>query len=418
MVAANPTVAVLVTMDTKADEAAFVADCLTRAGAQPWIVDLSMKPHARSGADVSGEAVARAAGSDWAALAELDRRGAAEKMMEGGIAVVRARHEAGDLCGAIGLGGANGTTLACAIMRALPYLVPKAMVSTVASTAAVQWYVGESDIAMYPSIGDVTLNRITRAAIENAAYGVGAAAVNHAARRGARADQPPLVGVSSFGGTAGCVDRVVARLEELGYETILFHASGMGGRALERLAREGELAGVVDVTTHELTDFVVDGVYSAGGERLTGAGAMGLPQIVVPGATDHSNFWAGQVPAPFHGREFFRFNAQNLLMRTNAEEFDALGRAVAERLNAAKGPFRVLIPSLGYSEHTKRCTQDMDENEIGDWNQPDTDGTFVTSLSAHLAADAIEILPLHINDPAFADACVDAFLEISGARKG
>jgi uncharacterized protein (UPF0261 family) len=416
MATAGPTVVVLVTMDTKSAEAAFVADCLSRAGAVPWIVDLSMKPHDRAGADVSGDAVAEAAGTDLASLAALDRRGAAERMMEGGIAVVRARFDAGELGGAIGLGGANGTTLACAIMRALPYLLPKAMVSTVASTAAVQWYVGESDIAMYPSIGDVTLNRITRTAIENAAIGVAAAATNRAARAGAAADQPPLIGVSSFGGTAGCVDRVVERLEDLGYETILFHASGMGGRALERLAREGELAGVIDVTTHELTDFVVDGVYSAGGERLTGAGAMGLPQIVVPGAADHSNFWAGQVPEKFLKREFFRFNAQNLLMRTNAEEFETLGREMAARLNAATGPFRVLIPTVGYSEHTRRRTQDVDENEIGDWDQPETDAVFAASLAAHLKADAIETLDLHINDPAFADACVEAFLDISGAR--
>lgn len=416
MTTAGPTVAVLVTMDTKAAEAAFVADCLSRGGATPWIVDLSMKPHDRTGADVTGDAVAEAAGTDLASLAVLDRRGAAERMTEGGISVVRARCDAGALDGAIGLGGANGTTLACAIMRALPYLLPKAMVSTVASTAAVQWYVGESDIAMYPSIGDVTLNRITRTAIENAALGVAAAAVNRAGRAGIAADRPPLVGVSSFGGTAGCVDRVVERLEALGYETILFHASGMGGRALERLAREGELAGVIDVTTHELTDFVVDGVYSAGRERLTGAGAMGLPQIVVPGATDHSNFWAGQVPERFREREFVRFNAQNLLMRTNAEEYAALGREVATRLNAAKGPFRVLIPTAGYSEHTRRRTQDVDENEIGEWHQPGTDAVFAAALAAHLDADAIDTLDLHVNDPEFADACVEAFLDISGAR--
>ena len=150
-------------------------------------------------------------------------------------------------------------------MRALPYLVPKVVVSAVAGTAAAQWYVAESDIAMYPSIGDVALNRITASVMENAALAVAAAAANCAAKRSAKTKiaHAPLVAVSSFGGTAACVDRVTERLEKLGYEVIQFHASGIGGKSLERLAAARELAGVVDITTHELADLVADGVYSA-----------------------------------------------------------------------------------------------------------------------------------------------------------
>src|SRR5262249_44823567 len=152
------------------------------------------------------------------------------------------------------------------------------------------------------------------------------------AKRGGRSEHVPLVAVSSFGGTAACVDRVSERLEGLGYEVIQFHASGVGGKSLERLAVAGELAGVVDITTHELTDVSVDGVYSAGVGRLTGAGAAGLPQVVVPGAIDHANLWVGHVPERYKAREFFQYNAQNLLMRTNAEEFEKLGRAFAARI--------------------------------------------------------------------------------------
>lgn len=418
MSAAKPTVAILVTMDTKAEEALFVASCLAGAGTTPWIVDLSLMPHDTAGADMTGGDVAEAGGNSWDGLARMDRRAAADAMLAGAIKVVRGRFDEGGLDGAIGLGGANGTTMACAIMRALPYLVPKAMVSAVAATAAVQWYVAEADIAMHASIGDVAVNRITKAAMENAAVGVAAAAVNRAGKAGQSAEHPPLIAISSFGGTAGCVDRVQAQLEARGFEVILFHASGIGGRALERLAREGELAGVLDITTHELTDFVTHGVYDAGGARLTGAGAMGLPQVVVPGAIDHSNFWTGQVPEHYRAREFFQYNAQNLLMRTNVEEMDELGRAFAERLNAATGPVRVLVPTEGYSEHTKRKTYDLAENELGDWKQPETDRVFSTSLAANLTAGTVEELACHINDAEFADACVAAFLEIIGSAPG
>ncbi len=418
MSAAKPTVAILVTMDTKAPEALFVASCLASAGTTPWIVDLSLMPHDSAGADMTGGDVAEAGGHSWDGLANMDRRAASDAMLEGAIKVVRGRFDAGELDGAIGLGGANGTTMACAIMRALPYLVPKAMVSAVAATAAVQWYVAEADIAMHASIGDVALNRITKAAMENAAVGVAAAACNRASKAAESEDHPPLVAISSFGGTAGCVDCAQALLEAEGFEVILFHASGIGGRALERLAREGELAGVLDITTHELTDFVTNGVYDAGGERLTGAGAMGLPQVVVPGAIDHSNFWAGQAPERYRDREFFQYNAQNLLMRTNGDEMAELGRAFAERLNAASGPVRVLIPLEGYSEHTKRKTYDLAENELGSWKQPETDRMFSQSLNENLNTGTVEEFPCHINDAAFADACVAAFLEIIGSAPG
>ncbi len=400
-------------MDTKSNEARFVADVLARAGATPWIVDLSMKSHTVSAADVSGARVAGAAGASWQAVNERSRQEAAAVMVEGGTRILLEKYTKGEIAGAIGIGGANGTNLVCSILRALPYLVPKVMISTVAGTAAVQWYVAESDIAMYPSIGDVSINRITKAVMENAANAVAIAATNWAARQEARTIHLPLVAVSSFGGTAACVERVSQRLEASGYEVILFHASGVGGKSLERLASCGELAGVIDVTTHELADLVVDGVYSAGGVRMTGAGAAGLPQVIVPGAIDHSNFWVGQVPDQYKTREFFQYNAQNLLMRTNAEEFRKLGAEFARRLNAARGPVHILIPLEGFSEHTKRRARDLNGNDKGPWKNSDDYRIFVNSLKSHLKSVQIEELPLHINDSAFADACVDAFAKIA-----
>jgi uncharacterized protein (UPF0261 family) len=156
-------------------------------------------------------------------------------------------------------------------------------------------------------------------------------------------------------------------------------------------------------------------VYSAGESRLTAAGAAGLPQVVVPGAIDHANFWAGQVPERYRNREFFRYNAQNMLMRINAEEFATLGRTMAQRLNNARGPVRVLIPLEGFSEHTKRRAQDLAGNDRGPWRRPGEYQAFTDALKAHLdgARIRIEELPLHINDARFADACVDAFVDIA-----
>ena len=179
------------------------------------------------------------------------------------------------------------------------------------------------------------------------------------------------------------------------------------------MAASGELIGVIDVTTHELTDLIVDGVYSAGNGRLTAAGAAGLPQVVVPGAIDHANFWVGHVPEKYQDREFFRYNAQNLLMRTNAEEFEKLGSEIGNRLNAAKGPVRVLVPLEGFSEHTKRRAHDLAGNDRGPWKRPEEYQLFMDSLKKQLKVAPIEEFRLHVNDTVFADACVNAFVEIA-----
>ncbi len=407
-----PAVAVLVTMDSKGAEARFLADALAESGVKPLLVDISCKPHGAGGADVSGAEVASAAGKGWDDLAGMERNAASEIMMAGGKRIVSEKFQKGEIHGAAGLGGANGTSMACSIMRALPPLTPKVMVSVVAATAAVQWYVAESDIIMFPSIGDISLNRITRGVLTNAALALTGMVKGRNTAEEIEHPAPPLIGVSSFGGTAACVERVEKRLTEAGYEVMFFHASGPGGRALESLAGLGELAGVVDVTTHELTDLLVDGVYSAGEGRLEAAGAAGIPQVVVPGALDHANFWTGQVPEKYRSRAFFQYNAQNLLMRTNREEFEALGVLMAEKLNRAMGPFSVLIPDRGYSEHTKRKAHDLEGRDAGYWRQPEVDAAFVASLREHLKAGEIVSLDMHINDSTFADACADKMIEM------
>jgi uncharacterized protein (UPF0261 family) len=411
-VAGEPTVCVLATLDSKHGAVRFVCDALRHAGARPWLVDLSLRPHAHGFADVGGADVAAATGCRWQQLAEMSRVDAAQAMIRGGTAVVQEMHKNGGIGGVMGFGGANGSTMACAIMRSLPPGFPKAMVTPVAATAAVQWYVAESDIAMFPTVGDIWLNRITRAAIINAA-----AAVTGMARvaRATSSSGGPLIGVSSFGNLQPAVDRITQRLEGRGFEVIHLHASGPGGRALEALARRGELAGVIDLTTSELTDFVTGGVYSAGETRLTGAGAAGIPQVVVPGCLDFTNWWVGEVPERYRDREFFQYNVEILLMRTSAGEFATLGRLVGERLAAARGPVSVLIPQNGWSALVSRQAHTLSGRVTGSWARPDDDRVFVETLRRHFSGTVSE-LPHHINDPAFADACADELVRLLEQR--
>lgn len=409
-----PTVALLTTLDSKHEAARFVCDELTAAGVTPWLVDLSLRPHEHNFADVGGASLAKASGTSWDLLARLSRAEAARTMTTGAIEIVHSRFSAEGFDGILGVGGANGSTMACAVMRTFPLGLPKIMVTPVAATAAVQWYVAESDIAMFPTIGDISLNRVTRAAMANA-VGAIAGMVENAGRSPVEAGAGTtrrLIGVSSFGNTQPAVDRITCRLETEGFEVIHFHASGPGGRALESLAAQGELAGVIDLTTSELTDFVTGGVYSAGESRLTGAGAAAIPQVVVPGCLDFTNWWVGQVPNEYRQREFFQYNVEIVLMRTNAEEFATLGDLIGERLAGALGPVRVLIPTEGWSQLAGRPTSDLAGREIGAWSQPDADRVFVDSLRRHLSDDVVAELPVHINAPEFADACVVALIDL------
>jgi uncharacterized protein (UPF0261 family) len=299
-------IAVLATLDSKSEAAGFMCEVLRGLGIKPWLMDLSLQPHEKPGADIGGEPLAAKAGATWGALGEMERAAAGETMIKGGTQALVEAYQASKISGVIGVGGANGCTVFCGMMRALPALFPKVMVTPVAATAAVQWYVAESDIAMYPTISDIVMNRITKAVMDNACYAVGGMAEAWQKRNSAQAEEPPLIGVSSFGNLQKCVDRVTFRLEAEGFEVMHFHASGPGGKALENLAGQKELAGVIDITTSELADLLNDGVYRTGDNRLTSAGAAGLPQVVVPGAIDHTNWWVGGCPERFHDRDFYQ----------------------------------------------------------------------------------------------------------------
>ena len=409
---ADVIIAILATLNTKHKEVQFVRDKLSQAGVIPWVVDISLRPHDLVNHDVSGHQIAASADTTWSALALHDRTHAAKHVIVGGQKILLSAVARSELSGAIGLGGANGTSIACTIMRALPLSLPKVMVSPVAATAAVQWYVAESDIAMFSSIGDISMNRITKTVLTNATEAVAAMAKKWVKNDDTLEAHSSLVGISTFGVTEPCVEGVTRSLTAEGFEAIQFHASGPGGKALESLVSRGALAGVVDVTTHELADFLVGGVYSAGDGRLRATSNPAVPRVIVPGAIDFVNFWAGMVPDQFSEREFLQFNAQNILMRTNVDELAALGLLVAERLNESKYPFVVLIPTKGFSENTKHMTHSIEGCELRHWAQPDADRAFTNTLHKHLREGRIEELNLHINDNDFADACVTNLLEL------
>ena len=322
------TVALFGTLDTKGAEYDYFRERVRAHGADVVLVDVGVLGEPRVRPDVGREEVAAAAGEDAGELARAGDRGAAvEAMGRGAAELARRMHAEGRFDAIAGLGGSSGSSIVTSAMRALPVGVPKLMVSTLAS-GDTRPYVGALDVTMTYSVVDIAgLNQVSRRIIANAA---GAIAGMAAADPGAVDDGKPLVGATMFGVTTPCVDRARERLEELGYEVLVFHATGTGGQSLEALVRAGFLAGVLDVTTTELADELVGGVLSAGPERLEAAGAAGLPQVVSLGALDMVNFGPIEtVPERFRSRRLYVHNPTVTLMRTTPEECAELGRALA-----------------------------------------------------------------------------------------
>jgi uncharacterized protein (UPF0261 family) len=357
-VAASPTppsVALLGTLDTKGAEYQWVADRLREHGVEVVVVDTGVGAGGSftSPVTVTAQDVAGAAGTSVERLRAGNDRGAAVTAMGEGAAVQLTRLLAGGrLDGVLALGGSGGSSIAARAMRDLPIGLPKVLVSTMAA-GDVSPYVGAGDVTMMYSVVDVAgINQVSRAVLGNAAAGAAAMARAYADRRASGAVQPerPLVAASMFGVTTPAVDAARARLDDLGYEVLVFHATGSGGRALEALARSGMLVGVLDLTTTELADDLVGGVLSAGPDRLTAAGAAGIPQVVSLGALDMVNFGpADTVPERFADRTFFVHNPTVTLMRTTPEENAALGRRLGAKLAAATGPTALVVPRNGVS---------------------------------------------------------------------
>ena len=401
-------VAVLGTLDTKGAEYAYLKQQIEREGVATLVIDAGILGAPLFAPDIGAAEVARAGGAELAALVQRRDRGEAVTAMGRGAAVILARLAAeGRIHGVIAMGGGGATSLASAAMRALPVGFPKLIVTTLASgdTSAI---VGVKDITLMPSIVDIAgINRLSSQILSNAAAAIaGMARVD----RPKASSEKPLVAATMFGVTTPCVTRAREVLEQAGYEVLVFHATGTGGRTMEELIRAGFIAGVLDITTTELADELAGGVLSAGPDRLEAAGDMGIPQVVSAGALDMVNFGAPEtVPQKYADRKFYRHNPLVTLMRTTPAENAELGAIVARKLNRAKGPTTFMIPQKGVS------SIDVEGRPFHD---PAADAAFFAALKANLSGNVTLVeLDTDINEDAFAVKAANLLLQAMATAK-
>jgi uncharacterized protein (UPF0261 family) len=396
------TVLLIGTLDTKGTEYGFVRELIEARGVRPLVMDLGTIGEAPFTADISAEDVARRGGSSLGSIRERSDRGEAVNiMLAGARALTRELHDAGRFDGVLGLGGGGGSAMISAAMRELPVGVPKLLVSTMASGNTAP-YVDVKDLTMMYSVVDIAgLNPLSRRILANAAGAI----VGMVTQDRPVARDRPLIAATMFGVTTPCVTAARERLEAAGYDVLVFHATGSGGRAMEGLIDDGWFTGVLDVTTTEWADEVVGGVLTAGPDRLRAAGRKGIPQVVSVGALDMVNFGAPDtIPSKFKDRLLYQHNPSVTLMRTTSDECREIGRRIAHQLNRATGPLVVMLPMRGVS---------MIDREGQPFHDPEADTALFTSLRAELKGSIrVREVDAHINDEEFAQAVADELLAL------
>jgi len=392
------------TCDTKAAELRFLRERLAAAGVTSCIVDVGTHGSDQGAADVSASDVAACHPEGAAAVFVNDRGRAVAAMAEALRHWLPTRR---DLGGVLGIGGSGGTALIAPALRELSIGVPKLLVSTIAS-GNVAPYVGPSDIAMLYSVTDVAgLNRISRRVLGNAAHALAGMLLNQVPETGA---DKPAIGLSMFGVTTECVNQLSAALKP-DYDCLVFHATGTGGRSMEKLAHSGMIEGLLDVTTTEVCDLLMGGVFSAGEQRLDILSQRAIPYVGSCGALDMVNF-AGRetIPERYRQRLFYEHNPQITLMRTTAEENARMGRWIGEKLNQSRGQVRFLLPEGGVSalDAPGQCFHD-----------PDADAALFDALEQTVNQTPQRQLiryPFNINDPEFAAALVEHFRDVMASK--
>jgi uncharacterized protein (UPF0261 family) len=388
------------TLDTKGAEYGYVKDLITARGHQVTLLDAGVTGEPTISADISAALVAEAGGTTLEHLREEADRGNAIEVMAAGAAQLAGQlYAEGRVDGVLALGGSGGTAIATPAMQELPVGLPKVMVSTVAS-GDVQPYVGIKDVTMMYSVVDIAgLNRISRRILANAAGAV----CGMVEQDMPAAEDKPLIAATMFGVTTPSVTAVREKLEVEGYEVLVFHATGSGGKAMEGLITDGFITAVADITTTEWCDQLVGGVLSAGPNRLEAAAKTGTPQVVSCGALDMVNFWAmDTVPPQFKDRTLYKHNPNVTLMRTSPAECAELGRIIADKLNQTTGPTALFIPLKGVSAIDK---------EDQPFYLPEADEALFDALRQNVRppVELVE-LDMHINDPAFAEAMAGRLL--------
>jgi uncharacterized protein (UPF0261 family) len=397
---ARKRVYVVGTADTKGEELLYLKTRVAEAGADAVLVDVGTRKPSVPVDITAGEVAAKHPGGTDAVLASDDRGAAVTAMGEAFARFIVGRDDVG---GIVGAGGGGGTSIVTAGMRALPVGIPKLMVSTLAA-GDVAAFVDVSDIAMMYPVTDVAgLNRISRLVLGNAAAAIAGMAL---ARRDEAADKP-AIGLTMFGVTTPCVTQAVEMLK-VDYDCLVFHATGTGGRAMEKLVDSGMITAVIDATTTEVCDLLMGGVLSAGEDRLGAIARTSVPYVGSVGALDMVNFWAPEtMPERYRGRKIHRHNPQVTLMRTTVEENRRIGTWIGERLNRCEGPVRFLIPENGVS------ALDAPGQPFYD---PAADAALFDAIEITLEANdrrRLVRVPHHINDAAFSAALVENFREIA-----
>jgi uncharacterized protein (UPF0261 family) len=396
----------IATMDTKGHELAFVADYLRAAGVAVVTVDVGTKDLPTVDPDVSRNRVIECPSSDDGPLVAMcqDDRGRAIAAMSQALDHFLLREfQAGRVAGVIGIGGSGGTALVTPALRSLPIGVPKIMVSTLASGNTAP-FVGTSDIIMvYPVVDVSGLNAVSRRVLANAAHAM-AGMVQHEIPQ---FDEKPTLGLTMFGVTTPCVTMAREALESLGFDCLVFHATGVGGQAMEKLVAAGLIQGVLDVTTTEVADHLVGGVLPCRSDRFEAMLHAKIPFVVSLGALDMVNFGErASVPERFRGRLLYQHNPQITLMRTTPDENRACARWIAAKLNSAVAPLAVLIPEKGVSGIDAPGQPFYD---------PEADAALFQELESAIEWNMnrrLVRLPLHINDRGFASALVESFLSL------
>lgn len=399
-----PTVVLLGTLDTKGHEYDFLRDRLREHGVDVVLVDAGIMGEPPVVPDITREEVAAAAGADVQALAEAGDRGAAVEVMSRGAAeIVKGLHAEGRLDAVGGLGGSGGSALVTYAMRQLPIGVPKLMVSTVASGDTTP-YVGSVDVTMMYSVVDISgVNQISARIMANAA---GALAGMAKATVPPLGEERPLVVASMFGVTTPCVTTARERLEELGYEVLVFHQTGAGGGSMEELIKAGFIVGSLDATTTEFCDQVAGGVLAAVPDRLESAGRLGIPQVVSLGALDMVNFGPMEsVPERYRDRNLYVHNPTITLMRTTPDECRQIAELIARKLNAATGPTVLFVPLRGVSAIAV-------EGQV--FHDPEADEALLSTLRDLVDTSKVEVheLDTDVNDATFALAMADRLHEL------